>query len=111
MSNIANVQIFGVPIVAYGLIAVTTGVLAYATAAGALTESVSNPPSLLTSIVETPTNAINSIVASPEEPAAAEEPSAPPADQVTGGKKHKRKTPKLKRKGSKRKNGTKNSHK
>ena len=130
MSEFINLQIYGVPVLTYGLIGTTTAILAYATYISGLGETISNtattgslPESSLGSI--NPLSAFTPITAStendkskpdsiienlnpfassegePKEPSTGEE-NEPPKTSG-GGKKRKRKTPKSKLKKHKKK--------
>ena len=101
MADFKHVQLYGVPVIAYGMIALTTGVLAYATAVSGLGGSSTS----MTDVVGPPTSILGT---SPEAPVA-QEPSSAPEGITSGGKKHKRKTPKSKGKRSKHNKSTKSS--
>ena len=103
MANFINMEIYGIPVLTYGLVGITTGVLAYATAMSGvgekISETVSQGPSEILSNIN-PFSAAEVPIPTPEpepEPASQE-----PKPEVTGGKKR-RKTPKHKK--PKRKGG------
>jgi hypothetical protein len=138
MVDFTNLQVYGVPVITYLLIGVTTGVLAYATSisgiedvaektAKSIGEVTSNPAGVLGSIEEPAPPAEESAPPAEESAPPAEE-SAPPAEEsappaeesesseVKGGnKKHKKRTPKSKSKSKskskKNKKSTKRSRK
>lgn len=59
MSSLVNMQVYGVPIITYGLIGLTTAVLAYATATSDLGNVVSKAASSLTEVTENPVGAFS----------------------------------------------------
>jgi hypothetical protein len=107
MAEFVNLQIYGVPVVTYGLVGITTAVLAYTTYISNVGETVATSTE---SIVGNPMEALNSMnpLSSEEKEATptAEEPSPIPEslnpfasqEATKGGKKLRRKTPKSKRK-------------
>jgi hypothetical protein len=104
MANFINMEIYGIPVLTYGLVGITTGVLAYATAMSGVGEKISE------TVSQGPSEILSNInpFQSAEVPIPAPVPPVPqePTPEVTGGKKH-RKTPRHKK--SKRKGGK--SHK
>jgi hypothetical protein len=125
MSEFINMQVYGVPIATYGLVGLTTAVLAYATAISGGGEVISEAMKSLPNITESPMTALSnmnplspsteSTEKSPESKDVLEglnpfmgsdqptnEPSDEPPDEssdkpTTGGKKRRRKTPKSKK--------------
>lgn len=107
----------GAPVLMYGMIGITTAVLAYATAGGEFGNWMSNPfGSSAEATPESATNSVSSLnllgeatteqekPATPEEPAATPEESATPEEQpITGGKKNRRRNKKTPRKQPKNK--------
>jgi hypothetical protein len=116
MANLTTLQVFGVPVLTYGLIGLTTGVLAYATSID-MGDSVSKSMDSISEITANPMGALTDATAITSEPASAsdepppeqtempvesspdsgvdEQPSATP--EKTGGKRRRRKTPKSKK--------------
>ena len=72
MSNLVNMQVYGIPIITYGLIGLTTAVLAYATATSDLGNVVSKAASSLTEVTENPVGAFSTS----NEPAVQAEPAS-----------------------------------
>ena len=72
MSSLVNMQVYGVPIITYGLIGLTTAVLAYATATSDLGNVVSKAASSLTEVTENPVGAFSTS----NEPAVQAEPAS-----------------------------------
>lgn len=119
MSKMLNLQVAGVPLITYGLIGVTTAILAYATLSGGVGNTDTKAEDKSASKDETAEDATKkegeSVKESPategeqpkegesEPPAPAPEPAAegeqPKDGETTGGKRrrHKRKTPKSKK--------------
>jgi hypothetical protein len=100
MSNLINMEIYGVPIITYGLVGVTTAILAYATAVSGVSEKITESTSSETTSLPNPVemlsnmNPISSFMPeSVSEPASNSSSSEP---VVQGGKKH-RKTPRHKK--------------
>ena len=125
MVDFTNLQVYGVPVVTYLLVGITTGVLAYATSIGGIEQVAEKAANSLGDVTGNPANVLSN-TSSPEEPEEKEAPveeSAPPVEESdateeqpnTGGKKHKKKTPKSKSKTKTKKNkskkNTKRSHK
>jgi len=104
MSDVTTLQVFGVPVIAYGLVGITTAVLAYATSIGGMGDALSKSAESLTSLTGNPASILGSATESPAPaPAPAPETPAPeekPATEEpqTAGKRRRRKTPKSKRK-------------
>lgn len=72
MSNLVNMQVYGIPIITYGLIGLTTAVLAYATATSDLGNVVSKTASSMTEVTENPVGAFGKS----NEPAVQAEPAS-----------------------------------
>ena len=122
MTEFLNLQVYGVPIATYGLVGLTTAILAYATSISEMGENVSKS---LTDITESPMASLSSMnplapssEKQAEEPASAlfastekeetsgleeNENSASPFAGLKGGKRRRNKTPKSKK--SKNKEG------
>ena len=121
MAEFLNLQVYGVPIATYGLVGLTTAILAYATSISEMGETVSKS---LTDITESPMASLskmNPLASSSENPDKESEPSLfastekePPGLEeneksespftgLKGGKRRRNKTPKLKK--SKNKEG------
>ena len=135
MADFTNLQIYGVPVLTYGLVGLTTGILAYATATNSIGEVISKSLEPISQITESPMTALTNMnpLAEKEEdtnmeglnpfantpdvpPTESEQPSAdnapapaPSETEVKGGKKRRRRTPKSKK--LKRKNKSKKHHK
>lgn len=97
MANFINMEIYGIPVLTYGLVGITTGVLAYATAMSSVGEKINetvlqSPAEVLSSI--NPFSSSESVPGSV--PALPVEPYREPTPELTGGKKH-RKTPRHKK--------------
>jgi hypothetical protein len=131
MSEIVNFQIYGVPVVTYGLIGLTTAVLAYATSISeggeVMSGAMKSLPSVSMPSISLPENPMKSISSmnpfasptgeekkSPTENAepsleglnpfpSSEEPK--PESEVKGGKKRRRRTPRSKKPSRKNKSG------
>ena len=106
MSDVTTLQVFGVPVIAYGLVGITTAVLAYATSIGGMGDALSKSAESLTSLTGNPASILGSATESqapapaPETPAPEEKPAT--EEPQTGGKRRRRKTPKSKRKKNRR---------
>ena len=111
-SNIINLQVAGIPVITYGLIGVTTAVLAYATVSGGLGDMAAKSVGLVTTPAAGPDASVGKSEGKSEDigkedtdesPSAANEEPAEtepkPADEVKGGnrRKHQRRTPKSKK--------------
>lgn len=116
MASLVNLQVYGVPIVTYGLIGVTTAILAYATAIGGVGDAVSESLSS-SSTAESPMSALSNM--NPLSPAPAPAPALTDSllspessaeNPSTGGKKRNKKVKTPKSKKSKRNGKTKKSH-
>ena len=109
MTEFINLQVYGVPIATFGLVGITTAILAYTTA----TSGVQNTIESITDVAENPVsslsnlNPIASLVPSPS-PSSNEESQNPleslfneekptTQDEVRGGKRVHRKTPRHKK--------------
>ena len=82
MVSFTNLQVYGVPVVTYLLVGITTGVLAYATSIGGIEKVSENAAKTLGDVTENPAGVLSNL-SSPKEmdesaPTAAEE-SAPTA--------------------------------
>jgi len=60
MADFVNLQVLGVPVLTYGLIGVTTAVLAYATSVG-MGDTISKSMESLTEITESPMSALSNM--------------------------------------------------
>ena len=60
MADFVNLQVYGVPILTYGLIGVTTAVLAYATSIG-MGDTISKSMGSLTELTESPMSALSNM--------------------------------------------------
>lgn len=110
MANVLNMEVYGVPILTYGLVGVTTAVLAYATAISGVGEKVAE------TVSQGSMNPFSSPMPMPtppepvSEPTPTEEPVTTQEEGAVGGKKS-RKTPRhkrLKKKGGKKNKSQKN---
>ena len=122
MTEFINLQVYGVPIVTYGLVGLTTAVLAYATSISEMGEKMSESVSEMTEI---PMEALNSMNPLAEKATSEEQESAlselnpfssldekdpPPAEPfagLKGGKRRNNKTPKIRQRNAKRQRGGK----
>lgn len=128
MVDFTNFQLYGVPVVTYLLVGITTGVLAYATSIGGIEKVAAKASESLGDITENPASILSKPPSLPiPEKSKEEEPSAPPEEnepspeikesnseelpKSEGGKKRKKHTPKSKAKSKKQKKNTKRSHK
>lgn len=111
MAEFINLQVFGVPVLTYGLVGVTTAVLAYATSIG-MEDTISKTVGSLTEMTANPLGSLSDVSPlSDKEPntSPVEEPKPNPENPpaLTGGKKRRRKTPKAKRRKNKSKRASK----
>jgi hypothetical protein len=107
MTDFVNLQVYGVPIATFGLVGITTAILAYTTA----TSGIQNAVETLTDVTTNPVGALSDMnplapsesVSKEEEPLTTfesafkeeeEEPNR--SEEVRGGKRRRRKTPKRK---------------
>jgi hypothetical protein len=115
MTEFLNLQVYGVPIATYGLVGITTAVLAYATSVSELGETVSKS---ITDMTESPMSALDNMnplksksepetgVAANLNPFSSSDESAPKKEEgleepdagLKGGKRRRNKTPKSKQK-------------
>ena len=116
MVDFTNLQVYGVPVVTYLLVGITTGVLAYATSIGGIEKLAESAAKSLGEITETPANVLSSVSSSdekePEPPEEVTPTPAPPSEEepkMEGGRKRRRKTPKSR--SIKNRKRTKRSHK
>lgn len=107
MTDFTTLQVFGVPVLTYGLIGLTTGVLAYATSIGmggsvsksmeSISEITANPMGALADATPPTTPDEPPVESTPDSGIAGLTPVAPePTPEKTGGKRRRRKTPKSK---------------
>jgi hypothetical protein len=102
MSEFINLQIYGTPVIAYGLVGLTTAVLAYTTYMSSVVKKEGSGaelpfsgimPTLPTTLPTLPTTL----------PTTSPTPETTPLEEMKlGGKRHKRKTPKTQGSGSKK---------
>lgn len=106
MTDFVNLQVYGVPIATFGLVGITTAILAYTTA----TSGIQNAVETLTDVTTNPVGALSDMnplapsesVSKEEEPlttfesAFKEEEEPNRSEEVRGGKRLRRKTPKRK---------------
>lgn len=122
MVDFTNLQVYGVPVVTYLLVGITTGVLAYATSIGGIEKVAEKAAKSIGDVTGNPAAVLSDT--GPEEPKESEEPEEPkeseesvPAEgegespKTEGGKKRKKNTPKSKYKSKKNKKNTKRSRK
>lgn len=80
MAEFINAQVYGVPVLTYGLIGVTTAVLAYATSIG-MGDNISKSVGSLSEMTESPMGALSSM--NPLAPASTSEPKTEESEPNT----------------------------
>jgi hypothetical protein len=100
MADLMNMQIYGLPLATYGMVGLTTGILAYVTAANGISDKIADAAKSVTDMAEKSITDITATATEKEDTAPPkeeetteeappkEENEAPLNEETTGGKKN-----------------------